>query len=528
MADHEPDLTKLLQPVQGPELVIGLVGPIGTDLKLVQKILSEELEKVGYQSIDIQLTELLQALDIGLRLKSSPLEERYSSYIDAGNKLRQITGRQDVFALLSVLAVQQKRTQLTGRKDDPASHTAYVLHQFKRPEEIRTLRKIYGRGFIQISAYCSKERRLDRLSRSIKESHHGEHRAEYYKGKAFDLINRDDAEEEEPSGQRVRDTFPLADAVVDAESEPTISNSCARFIRAYFGDNFVTPTVDEYGAYAAKATSLRSADLSRQVGAVIMHPTGEIISMGCNEVPKAGGGTYWEGDENDSRDFVLGYDSSAKAKKEMLEDIFRRLKQGWLHPDKQRLSIPDLVEQSEALMRDAHFMDVLEFGRIVHAEMSAISDAARLGRSIKGATLYSTTFPCHICARHIVASGIHRVVYMEPYSKSLALDLYGDSIQIGRFEDPPKSMITFEQFVGIGPERYAEMFSKGKRKDSKGVALKWNPDKAEPILERIVPAYLQIETAVLGALSPIVRGLSNSKRGKRKSASVKRSKRIRH
>ena len=131
MADHEPDLTKLLQPVQGPELVIGLVGPIGTDLKLVQKILSEELEKVGYQSIDIQLTELLQALDIGLRLKSSPLEERYSSYIDAGNKLRQITGRQDVFALLSVLAVQQKRTQLTGRKDDPASHTAYVLHQFK-------------------------------------------------------------------------------------------------------------------------------------------------------------------------------------------------------------------------------------------------------------------------------------------------------------------------------------------------------------------------------------------------------------
>jgi cytidine deaminase len=240
-----------------------------------------------------------------------------------------------------------------------------------------------------------------------------------------------------------------------------------------------------------------------------MHPSGEVISMGCNEVPKAGGGTYWEGDHRDSRDFVLGYDSSAKAKKEMLEDIFRRLKKGWLDPQKAKLSVRELVRQSQSLMRDAHFMDVLEFGRIVHAEMSAICDAARLGRSVKDATLYSTTFPCHICARHIVASGIRRVVYMEPYSKSLATDLYGDSIQIGRFEELPHSLVTFEQFVGIGPERYAEIFSKGKRKDDQGAALKWDPDEAKPILERLVPAYLKIEKAVLGALSSILRNLPN-------------------
>ena len=75
-------------------------------------------------------------------------------------------------------------------------------------------------------------------------------------------------------------------------------------------------------------------------------------------------------------------------------------------------------------------MDLLEFGRIIHAEMSAISDAARKGVAIQGATLYSTTFPCHLCAKHIVASGIKRVVYLEPYPKSYANALHGDSIEV--------------------------------------------------------------------------------------------------
>src|SRR5690554_7068769 len=44
--------------------------------------------------------------------------------------------------------------------------------------------------------------------------------------------------------------------------------------------------------------------------------------------------------------------------------------------------------------------------------LSAISDAARNGLKIKEAVLYCTTFPCHICAKHIIAAGIRRVVYI--------------------------------------------------------------------------------------------------------------------
>jgi Cytidine and deoxycytidylate deaminase zinc-binding region len=45
-------------------------------------------------------------------------------------------------------------------------------------------------------------------------------------------------------------------------------------------------------------------------------------------------------------------------------------------------------------LRDSRLMDLLEFSRVIHAEMSAICDAARLGRTTKDATLFCTTFPC--------------------------------------------------------------------------------------------------------------------------------------
>jgi deoxycytidylate deaminase len=30
------------------------------------------------------------------------------------------------------------------------------------------------------------------------------------------------------------------------------------------------------------------------------------------------------------------------------------------------------------------------------------------------------SFPCHMCARHIIATGLREVVYIEPYPKSVA------------------------------------------------------------------------------------------------------------
>ena len=63
---------------------------------------------------------------------------------------------------------------------------------------------------------------------------------------------------------------------------------------------------------------------------------------------------------------------------------------------------------SSQTFRSARALDVIEYGRTVHAEMAAITDAARRGASVRNTTMYSTTFSCHDCAKHIVAAGIER------------------------------------------------------------------------------------------------------------------------
>src|SRR5580704_16815764 len=124
-----------------------------------------------------------------------------------------------------------------------------------------------------------------------------------------------------------------------------------------------------------------------QVGAVIMTDHGEIIAAGCNEVPKAGGGAVWEGDvhdqDKDYRDFRIGHDSTARMKQEIMAEIFDQLQvMAWLSPELKdikadELAIKALYDGDSPPLKGARAASILEFGRMVHAEMFAISDAAR-------------------------------------------------------------------------------------------------------------------------------------------------------
>jgi cytidine deaminase len=278
-----------------------------------------------------------------------------------------------------------------------------------------------------------------------------------------------------------------------------------RFIDLLFGSNEVTPTHDEYGMYLAKSASLRSSDLSRQVGAAIFRTSGEVVTLGCNEVPKAGGGTYWSGEARDARDFIAGHDPNELRKIEILVDLVDRLMRGE-HLSSNLMAISDpteigrllLAEESDHAVRDSRVMDILEFGRIIHAEMSAICDASRKGVAVEGATLYCTTFPCHICATHVVASGIRQVVYLEPYPKSYASALHADSIAVDPTDITDK--VTFRAFLGVSPYRYRDLFEKGKRKYSGGLAQKWNRGARRPMIEVYFPSYFKAENRVVSRM----------------------------
>ena len=113
---------------------------------------------------------------------------------------------------------------------------------------------------------------------------------------------------------------------------------------------------------------------------------------------------------------------------------------------------------------------------MTHAEMSALCDAARLGRPVKDTTIFVTTFPCHNCAKHIVASGVARVVYIEPYPKSRALSSHPDSVTS---ETSVEGKVKFVHFEGLAPTRYREIFSKGRRRIGSAVQ-EWYEGEARP------------------------------------------------
>ena len=60
----------------------------------------------------------------------------------------------------------------------------------------------------------------------------------------------------------------------------------------------------------------------------------------------------------------------------------------------------------------------------IHAEQNAIIQAAKLGISIDGGTLYCTHQPCSVCTRMIINAGIRRVVYEKGYPDDFSLELF--------------------------------------------------------------------------------------------------------
>lgn len=116
----------------------------------------------------------------------------------------------------------------------------------------------------------------------------------------------------------------------------------------------------------------------------------------------------------------------------------------------------------------------------------------------------------HDCAKHIVAAGIKRVVYVEAYPKSLAVELHDDSVVV---DDPccADARVSFEPFVGVAPRLYERLFAMDLRKDDNGKVIDWARKRTEANPRGIEPEdlfYLDREKFKLKALG---QALSNHK-----------------
>lgn len=494
--DVGEDASAQVAPNVFPHLIVGLVGYLGAGCSDIAERLKGHFKTKGYEARIISVSKLI-ARHLKLKLDRLPDEtdgeyafRRTHLLQDGGDQIREENNPASCMALALDEMAKIRAAAKGGER------FVFLIDSMKHADEVEVLRRLYKGSFRLVSVFADRKKREARIIFDNKAKFHG-----VSPDKAIKLLDRDEMDGAKNSGQQVRKAFYLGDYFLnnnfDRLDATAIDTGLVRFINLLLGNSLHRPKQDERGIHAAFAASLKSACLSRQVGAVLVDPEGNVIAIGANEVPKFGGGTYDEdSDRPERRCFAWEYKSRdgtftgchKDRKNRLLEQQIRQ----WLSQQINQIDlstssasndervgvrqlISDYLRSSADVAEMPGVSDIIEYSRSIHAEMDALLAAARSGRCPVGATLYCTTYPCHNCARHLVAAGVHRVVYVEPYVKSQAIDLHEDSI--AKFSDEAfnektkrQEKMIVEAFTGVGPRMYDYHFSKTvELKDANGV-----------------------------------------------------------
>ena len=513
---------------QTEELVVALCGSLGSGTSTIASKLSEIFStEYGYpvkiikisdlieKHVDFVLQELKQdnfitdeyigKIDFSKNIDWLDKSDRIALLQSAGNLLRKKYSK-DVLAQLVIneIALERDREESEGKTVDGESaidteneerksrRHITIIDSLKNPSEVKLLQIVYRNMFFLFGVLCPEEIRGTRLiyGKKIEQT------------KANQLMVRDKSEDEK-YGQQLLKTIYHSEFFITNSNEniDSLKPNLTRYIRMIMGDKSVTPTKEENAMFHAQSAAVRSGCLSRQVGASIIDKDGNLISTGCNDVPKANGGLYTTEDGEDDSRCMFKYGGKCINQDEK-ENIFNEIDSIL----KAHLQSGDAIKKiSEEIRKNQKLQSLIEFCRAIHAEMDAITSVARNGGvSLKGASLFSTTFPCHNCARHIVAAGIKRVYYIEPYEKSLALRLHKDSISFdkGQKESTDNNKVAFIPFEGVSPRKYLRLFQAEDRKKD-GVRITEDPKTVKPALPVLLETRYEYESKIVENLVAI-------------------------
>lgn len=489
-SEDNRDTLEKIKNRRSQELIIALCGAVGSGVKRLKDSLIEKLESSGYQVEHIRLSDLIAEQETNSKeLKSLKGFLRYSTLQDLGDKLRKENSN-SIVAEMAIRRINYIRndkfsdsneSESTLKQVKPTIKVAYILDQLKNPEEVHLLRTTYRNNFYLIG-----------LLRNLNERKKNLHEELIDEKQINELIERD--RKDKDYGQQVQDTITLSDYFIrNIDLAEEIKNSVSRLISLIHGTDHITPTRNETGIYNAYSASLRSACLSRQVGSCIMDESGNILATGCNDVPEYGGGLYSHESKLDKRCYNKSgcYNDIHKGiLKEQITNILI---------DKR---ISGATELADAIMENTKAKYIIEYSRAIHAEMDAILSLARNTTSGSiGKIMYCTTYPCHSCARHIVAAGIKKVVYIEPYEKSLAKELHEDSICHTDNIEPNK--VIFESFEGVSPLRYEKFFkyhSRRKHTSGSGAVQNYRVIDSHHVDPSYLDSYFSYESKIVSEL----------------------------
>jgi deoxycytidylate deaminase len=484
---------EMLASTHTDELVIALCGPMGSPLHEVAEKLKGTLRtSFGYGTCNvIRLSRFIQehALRASKPIRTTPAERRHD-LISLGDEMRKSYGA----SVLAELAVHEIRVDREVNAKDSVSgqylprRTCHIIDSIKNQQELELLRTVYREALYVVGVFAPVANREASL------------RDQGLDNAAIAALMDRDSGEELDEGQTVEETFPQCDFFLrmDSNTDTQLRGRVERFLHLILGTQVITPTRAETAMYVAASAAGNSACLSRQVGAAVTDSDGEVLAIGWNDVPKVFGDLYVTdlvddptGDK-DKRCWNYGgkcYNDEEKAL--LASHVVEAL--GDLIPQ-------EFKDQAiERVAKNKKLRGLVEFSRSIHAEMHALLTALRQkGDRVRGGRIYVTTYPCHSCARHIIAAGIKEVYYIEPYKKSLATKLHGDALTENEQSGDKVRLVPYD---GVAPTRYLGLFRmKPDSRKRDGRVIRVAPDRARPKLEKSLEALPALESLVVESL----------------------------
>jgi deoxycytidylate deaminase len=254
-------------------------------------------------------------------------------------------------------------------------------------------------------------------------------------------------------GQHVKECVYLADVFISNNEQckyqkdwDALFNKIDGYLDLLNSPGSQPPSKEETFMAQAYLVSLQSSCTKRKVGAIITLPDGTgIVSSGFNEAPRGekkcidlGGKEYC---------FILD-----KCREKLSEMKYCPNCGYALNIDPKKVDIPyECPKCSTGLPHQYVPGKMLDLCLALHAEEDAIIQAAKHGgTALKDCTLYTTTFPCTLCAKKIVDVGIKTVVYMEPYPMLEYYHIFQEG----------QSQVATNKFEGVAARSFCRLFKK--------------------------------------------------------------------
>ena len=413
--------------------VIGLTGSVGSGCTTLSKILVEDRFK------RISIPELIKQKFKELHKGEEPNLESFGK--DWRAELQEIgnSGRNGEF--------------VTNRKPDKdyrdywvdlalkdVTDKSVVIDGIRNIGEVESLRNRFP-NFWLLAVYADFNTRWERV----------EKKGSYTKKSVFQRDDARDSDEDDPLGQSVQHCVYEADYVLKNVKKLTpkesrkevLAKKLLEQISVMKGENTPNPKKAEVSMATAVSQSHASRCLKRKVGALIVDETNGIpLSVGYNENPIGMEPCFLLYNGQCYKDMIM------ETKLEDMAPLFCP-ECGTQHHNIRKPWKCNGTKQNGTSCRYNFKLKFfpsrnMELCTAIHAEERAIRSLGQ--RSADGCTIYVNTFPCFQCCRYIKDAGITKIVYVESYPVTEAVDFLREN------------KIDFEPFEGFTPRAFNRVF----------------------------------------------------------------------